>query len=104
MENSLSQKLTAKLTAKHVEIKQVLRESGHNTSTYQYHLDKGSLENVYWHQGYVDALEDMLRLLAQEEEKAQPKNVPAEEVQGGASVRRRVQRLTPNATGGLPTD
>lgn len=67
--------LMDKLKEKHDEIFDSLKKSGHDIATFQYHLDKGSMENVYWHHGYMEALADMIRLL---ERDAKMNATPAE--------------------------
>jgi hypothetical protein len=42
-----------------------LKGTGQDCTTEQAHLDEGSPERAYWHHGYLVALKDIRKLLAQ---------------------------------------
>ena len=45
-----------------------LRDNSSACFTEQKHLDEGSQERAYWHYGYMVALRDVMRFLAQDPE------------------------------------
>jgi hypothetical protein len=50
------------------QLRDWLKENGSGCEDAQLHLDEGSPERVYWHYGYLAALNDMLSLLADEKQ------------------------------------
>jgi hypothetical protein len=46
------------------QLKEWLLQNGQGCQHRQAHLDAGSIERVYWHYGYLMALQDVRRLLA----------------------------------------
>jgi hypothetical protein len=48
-------------------IREWLCENAPECSTEQKHLEEGSRERAYWHHGYLMALQDMLRLISEEQ-------------------------------------
>jgi hypothetical protein len=50
------------------QLRDWLKENGLSCAESQLHLDEGSQERLYWHYGYLVALQDVLALLADEKQ------------------------------------